>query len=273
MKTNFKRLIFFVFVAFTFSYCTTVPITGRTQLKFMPDSELLSMSFSQYDQFLSQNRLSTNQMQISMVREAGGRIQQAVEKYMADNNMSNRIKDFRWEFNLVEDRQVNAFCMPGGKVVVYTGIMPICQTAEGLAVVMGHEIAHAIAEHGNERMSQTLLANGLLTVGGAILQSRNPSLTNQLLLQAAGVVTNLGMLSFSRNHESEADKIGLIFSAMAGYDPREAPRFWQRMAAAGGGQQPPEFLSTHPSHDRRIQDLEREIPNVMKYYESSAFRK
>jgi predicted Zn-dependent protease len=226
------------------------------------------MSFTQYSQFLSQHRLSTNQNQTAVVREVGVRIQQAVEKYMADNNMSERIRDFRWEFNLVDDKQVNAFCMPGGKVVIYTGIMPVCQDATGLAVVMGHEIAHAIAEHGNERMSQTMLANGLLTVGGAVVQSRNPSLQNQLLLQAAGVVTNLGMLSFSRSHESEADKIGLIFSSMAGYDPREAPRFWQRMAQAGGGQQPPEFLSTHPSHERRINDLEAMIPDAMKYYES-----
>lgn len=263
-----KRVILFVFSAFIFSYCTTVPLTGRRQLKFMPDSELLTMSFTQYSQFLSQHRLSTNQNQTAVVREVGVRIQQAVEKYMADNNMSERIRDFRWEFNLVDDKQVNAFCMPGGKVVIYTGIMPVCQDATGLAVVMGHEIAHAIAEHGNERMSQTMLANGLLTVGGAVVQSRNPSLQNQLLLQAAGVVTNLGMLSFSRSHESEADKIGLIFSSMAGYDPREAPRFWQRMAQAGGGQQPPEFLSTHPSHERRINDLEAMIPDAMKYYES-----
>ncbi len=265
-----KRIIVFVLSAFLFSYCTTVPLTGRRQLKFMPDSELLTMSFTQYSQFLSQHRLSTNQTQTAVVREVGVRIQQSVEKYMADNNMTDRIKDFRWEFNLVDDKQVNAFCMPGGKVVIYTGIMPICQDATGLAIVMGHEIAHAIAEHGNERMSQTMLANGLLTVGGAVVQAKNPSLTNQLLLQAAGVATNLGMLSFSRQHESEADHIGLIFSSMAGYDPREAPRFWQRMAAAsGGGQQPPAFLSTHPSHEKRIQDLEAEIPAAMKYYESA----
>jgi predicted Zn-dependent protease len=238
----------------------------------MPDSELLAMSFSQYNQFLSQNRLSTNQAQVNMVRGVGVRIQRAVEAYMAEKGMSDRIQDFRWEFNVVEDRQVNAFCMPGGKVVVYTGIMPICRDENGLAIVMGHEIAHAIAEHGNERMSQTLLANGLLTVGGGIVQSKNPSLVNQILLQSAGVVTNLGLLSFSRQHESEADKIGLIFSSMAGYDPREAPAFWQRMAGASNGQQPPEFLSTHPSHDRRIRDLEAMMPEAMAYYEKSPMR-
>ncbi|TAH18491.1 MAG: M48 family peptidase [Cytophagales bacterium] len=273
MKIVIRRSILFIFSALIFSYCTTVPLTGRTQLKFMPDSELLTMSFTQYNDFLSKHQLSNNQAQIGVVREVGVRIQQAVEKYMADNNMASRIKDFRWEFNLVDDKQVNAFCMPGGKVVVYTGIMPICQDATGLAVVMGHEIAHAIAEHGNERMSQTLLANGLLTVGGAVLQAKNPSMTNQLLLQAAGVVTNLGMLSFSRSHESEADKIGLIFSSMAGYDPREAPRFWQRMAAGSGGQAPPVFLSTHPSHETRIKDLQALIPEAMKYYESSPLRR
>ncbi|MCU0390009.1 MAG: M48 family metallopeptidase [Thermoflexibacter sp.] len=273
MKAVLKKSILLIFTALAFSYCTTVPITGRKQLKFMPDSELLAMSFSQYNQFLSQNRLSTNQNQINMVRTVGLRIQQAVETYMAEKGMADRIKDFRWEFNLVEDRQVNAFCMPGGKVVIYTGILPICRDENGLAIVMGHEIAHAIAEHGNERMSQTLLANGLLTAGGVIVQSKNPSLTNQLLLQAAGVVTNLGLLSFSRQHESEADKIGLIFSSMAGYDPRDAPSFWQRMAGASNGQKPPEFLSTHPSHERRISDLEAMMPEAMAYYEKSINRK
>ncbi len=272
MKQFLKKFIFLALIAFTFSYCNTVPVTGRRQLKFMPDSELLAMSFSQYNQFLSQNRLSTNQAQVNMVRGVGTRIQRAVEAYMAERGMSDRIENFRWEFNVVEDRQINAFCMPGGKVVVYTGIMPICRDENGLAIVMGHEIAHAIAEHGNERMSQTLLANGLLTVGGAIIQSKNPSLINQILLQSAGVVTNLGLLSFSRQHESEADKIGLIFSSMAGYDPREAPAFWQRMAAASNGQQPPEFLSTHPSHDRRIRDLEAMMPEAMSYYEKSPMR-
>ena len=273
MKTILKRSILFIFSALAFSYCTTVPMTGRTQLKFLPDSEMLAMSFTQYNDFLSQNKLSTNEAQIRVVREVGMRIQGAVEKYMADSNMAGRIKDFRWEFNLVDDKQVNAFCMPGGKVVVYTGIMPICQDATGLAVVMGHEIAHAIAEHGNERMSQTLLANGLLTVGGTLMQSKNPTMTKQILLQAAGVATNLGILSFSRQHESEADRIGIIFSAMAGYDPREAPRFWQRMAAGSNGQAPPIFLSTHHSHETRIKDLEALIPEAMKYYESSSFRR
>jgi len=231
------------------------------------------MSFTQYNDFLSQHKLSNDQAQVGVVREVGVRIEQAVKKYMADNNMASRIKDFRWEFNLVDDKQVNAFCMPGGKVVIYTGIMPICQDATGLAVVMGHEIAHAIAEHGNERMSQTLLANGVLAVGGAVLQGNNPTLTKQLMMQAAGVATNLGMLSFSRQHESEADRIGLIFSSMAGYDPREAPRFWQRMAAGSGGQAPPVFLSTHPSHETRIKDLEALIPDAMKYYAKSSLKR
>jgi predicted Zn-dependent protease len=255
------------------SACTTVPITGRKQLKFMPDSELYAMSFSQYNDFLNQNRLSNNSAQTAMIRRVGSRIQQAVEQYMAANNMSNRIKDFKWEFNLVESNDVNAWCMPGGKVVFYTGILPICKDETGVAIVMGHEIAHAIAEHGNERMSQGLVANGLLTAGAFVVNNTNRSLVNQVLLQAAGVGTQLGLLSFSRSHESEADHIGLIFSSMAGYDPRQAPAFWERMAAgSGGGGQVPQFLSTHPSHENRIRDLNALIPTAMPYYENSPFR-
>lgn len=253
--------------------CTTVPITGRRQLKFMPDSELLAMSFNQYSSFLSQNQMSTDMQQTATIRRVGNRIQQAVEQYMTENNMLNRISSFRWEFNLVDSKEVNAWCMPGGKVVVYTGILPICENETGLAVVMGHEIAHAIAEHGNERMSQGLFANGLLVAGQVVLNSsQHRSTANQLLLQAAGVGTQLGLLSFSRSHESEADRIGIIFSSMAGYDPREAPKFWQRMSAGAGGQQVPQFLSTHPSPETRIRDLNALVVDAMKYYENSKFK-
>ena len=156
--------------------------------------------------------------------------------------------------------------MPGGKVAFYTGILPICEGESGVAIVMGHEVAHAIANHGGERMSQSLLAQlGLSSLQVAL--GENPSLTNNLLLQSVGIGTQVGMLSFSRQHESEADRIGLIFSSMAGYDPREAPEFWERMKAASGGSAPPEFLSTHPSNDRRIRDLTAQMPEAIKIYE------
>ena len=267
-----KNSVVFSLLAFLFVGCNTVPITGRSQLRLIGSQEVMGMSFTQYRDFLQQNKLSTNQRQAEMVKRVGSRIQKSVEQYMAQNNYSDRLNGFEWEFNLVEDNTVNAWCMPGGKVVVYTGIMPVCQDEHGLAVVMGHEIAHAIAEHGNERMSQGLMQQ----LGGVALSvalANKPQETQSLWMAAYGLGSQVGaLLPFSRQQESEADKIGLVFSAMAGYDPREAPKFWERMAAASGGQAPPEFLSTHPSNQTRITNLTNLIPEVMPYYEKSAFR-
>lgn len=266
MKTT--TYIFTVIITFyaLFISCSTVPLTGRSQLNMIPSGELLSMSYQQYDQFLKENKLSSSQQDAEMVKRIGGKIQHAVERYMADNNLSDRLEGYNWEFNLVESDQVNAWCMPGGKVVVYTGILPVTQDEEGLAVVMGHEIAHAIAEHGNERMSQGMLQQ----LGGVALTvalKNEPETTQNLFLTAYGVGTTVGiMLPYSRTHESEADHLGLIFMAMAGYDPNEAPEFWERMAANKQGQAPPEFLSTHPSDETRINDLKSWIPEAMKYY-------
>lgn len=224
------------------------------------------MAITQYDSVLKTARLSNNQEQVALVKNVGRRIQKAVEQYMAENNASSELEGFEWEFNLIDDPQtVNAWCMPGGKVAFYTGIMPICQNESGVAVVMGHEVAHAVANHARERMSQGLVANGLLGTLGAAL-GQNPTLTKQLFFQAVGIGAQVGMLRFSRQHESEADKIGLIFMAMAGYDPAEAPKFWERMQSQGGGAEPPEWLSTHPSHGTRIKDLNDAIPEAMKYY-------
>jgi predicted Zn-dependent protease len=248
--------------------CTSVPVTGRRQVNFIPASQMQSQSFGAYKEFLSQNQLSTNQENIALVRRVGQRIQAAVEQYMAEKNMSDRLKGFQWEFNVVESKEVNAWCMPGGKVVVYTGIIPVCKDEAGLAVVMGHEIAHAIAEHGAERASQTILAQAGLTVGAVAVQQNN-TLTNQLILQAVGVGTQLGLLKYSRLHESEADKLGLIFAALAGYDPAEAPKFWERMQLATGKSNTPEYLSTHPSHDTRISDLKKWQAEAMTYYNRS----
>ena len=246
--------------------CATVAVTGRQQLSLVSNAEIIPMANQQYDSIVRTARLSGNAQQTAMVKNVGTRIQKAVERYMAQNNASSELQGFQWEFNLIDDpKTVNAWCMPGGKVAFYTGIMPICKDEAGVAVVMGHEVAHAIANHGRERMSQGLIANGLLGTLGAAL-GQNPTLTKQIFYQAVGVGAQVGMLKFSRTQESEADRIGLIFMAMAGYDPNEAPRFWERMESMSGGGAPPEWLSTHPSHASRIRDLKKEIPEAMKYY-------
>jgi len=230
------------------------------------------MSFQEYGEFLRTNQLSRNRRQVQMVKSVGGRIQGAVEQYFWENNMSHELQGYRWEFNLVESEDVNAWCMPGGKVVVYTGILPITQDETGLAVVMGHEIAHAVARHGNERMSQGLL----FELGGMALSealSKEPRRTQELWMTAFGLGSQIGViLPYSRRHESEADYMGLIFMAMAGYDPRAAVSFWERMAQESGGFAPPEFLSTHPSDQTRIRQLEALIPEAMQYYHGAEYR-
>jgi predicted Zn-dependent protease len=245
--------------------CSTVPITGRKQLSIIPDSNMLSMSLDEYGQFLKENKLSTNAEQTAMVKRVGKRIQTAVETYFARQNMSQELSGYAWEFNLIESKDINAWCMPGGKVVVYTGILPVTKDENGLAVVMGHEIAHAVAKHGNERMSQELLAQ----MGGVALSEalkQKPEQTRALWMGVFGAGVQVGaLLPYSRLHESEADHLGLIFMAMAGYDPNGAVAFWQRMSENAGGK-PPEFLSTHPSDEARIRKIKEEIPEAMKYY-------
>ncbi len=245
--------------------CATVPLTGRRQLSLIPDSQMNDMSFQQYDQVLAESQLSTNTNQVAMIKRVGARIQKAVEQYMADNGYSGNLEGYAWDFNLIESDQINAWCMPGGKVAFYTGILPLCQNDTGVAVVMGHEIAHAIAEHGAERMSHGLVVQ----MGGIALNEavkNKPEETQALYMQAFAVGSQFGaMLPFSRQHESEADHMGLIFMAMAGYNPQEAPKFWERMAAAGG-QKPPEFMSTHPADETRVRQLNEWMPEAMKYY-------
>lgn len=244
--------------------CSTVPLTGRSQLILVSDSELQKMSYSQYDQFLEENEKSDDAANTEMVKRVGVKIQKAVEEYLTKTGFADRLNGYQWEFNLVKSEQVNAWCMPGGKVVVYEGILPITQDETGLAVVMGHEIAHAIAEHGNERMSQSLLTQ-LGGVGLAVATQKNSKETQALWLAAYGVGSSLGTLAYSRTHESEADHLGLIFMAMAGYNPEKAIDFWQRMAAGKSGSTP-EFLSTHPSDETRINDIKSLLPDAMKYY-------
>lgn len=248
--------------------CAQVPVTGRRQLAVVSNEEIIPMADDQYDQVLKEGKLSTNAEYNALVKKVGTNIQHAVEDYMAQKGLSSQLDGFAWEFNVIDDpKTVNAWCMPGGKVAFYTGIMPICKDEKGVAVVMGHEVAHAIANHGRERMSQGLIAQGLLG-GVSAAMGQNPSLTQEVFMQAVGMGTQIGMLKFSRQHESEADKIGLIFMAMAGYDPHEAPKFWERMTAMSGGTSTPEFLSTHPSHETRISDLNSWTPEAMKYYEN-----
>jgi predicted Zn-dependent protease len=244
--------------------CSTVPITGRRSLNIVPASTINSMASGQYQEFLGAHKLSDNAQQTAMVKRAGAKIQSAVEEFYADNNLSSQLAGYQWEFNLVEDSLVNAWCMPGGKVVFYTGILPICEDETGIAVVMGHEIAHAIANHGNERMSQGLLVQlGGMAISEALKEK--PEETQALFLTAYGLGANIGvLLPYSRLHESEADRLGLIFMTMAGYDPNAAVQFWQRMSDGKSGA-PPEFLSTHPSDQTRIRNLQSLIPEAMQY--------
>ncbi len=245
--------------------CAKVPITGRRQLNLLPESEMMTMSLAAYHEFLGENApLPPTDDRVEEVQRVGSRLAAAATKFLKENGAADRVDGFNWEFNVVEDPAVNAWCMPGGKVVVYTGILPITKDEPSLALVMGQEIAHAIARHGNERMSQAVAVQGAgITLD--VLSSQQPDLTRGLLLQSFGIGSQLGMLAYSRNHESEADKMGLVFMAMAGYDPRVAPGFWKRMAEQGGAK-PPELLSTHPSDEHRIADLEAYMPEAMKYY-------
>ncbi|MFK5855742.1 MAG: M48 family metallopeptidase [Bacteroidota bacterium] len=264
MKKTKITIILLIWI--TIYSCSTVPITGRKQLNMIPDNELMAMSFQQYDEFLKVNPLSTNEKEVFMVKDVGYRIQRSVEKYMHDNNLSYLLDGYSWEFNLVKSDQVNAWCMPGGKVVVYTGILDVAKNESGLAVIMGHEIAHAIAGHGNERMSQELIrtAGG---IGLAVALNDQPAETQMVWMSVYGIGTEVGaMLPYSRLHESEADRMGLIFMAMAGFNPTEAPKFWERMSKYSKGNKPPEILSTHPSDQTRINNLKEWMPEAMSYY-------
>ncbi|MDX9750380.1 MAG: M48 family metallopeptidase [Flavobacteriales bacterium] len=246
--------------------CSKVPVTGRSQFNMVSTGQIASMVNEQYQQTLNTSTiLPDSDPRVQMVRGCGQRIAAAVEEFLQTNDLGARVSEYQWEFNVADDPTVNAWCMPGGKVLFYTGILPLTVDETGVAVVMGHEVAHAVARHGNERMSQGILAQGVgMTLD--ILTSENPGLARNLLLQSVGIGSQLGMLAYSRSHETEADKMGLIFMAMAGYDPREAPKFWERMSAGSGGAAPPELLSTHPSDTRRIADLNAYMPEALKHY-------
>lgn len=246
--------------------CSTVPITGRKQLSIVPQNQLIASSIDSYKQLLSESKISQDAQKTQMVVDVGKKIAASAEQFMRENGMEKELQNYHWEFNLIQDdKTVNAFCMPGGKIAVYTGILPVTQDQNGLAVVLGHEVAHALANHGGERMSQLLIVQmGASSLAAAL--SSQPAQTKELMMQAYGAGANIGvLLPYSRSHELEADHIGLILMARAGYDPQTAIPFWERMNKQGG-ERPAEFLSTHPAPERRIQDIRKELPEAMKYY-------
>jgi predicted Zn-dependent protease len=262
-----KRIYFSVIaVSILLLSCSRNPITGRKQLSLLPESQLQQMAVAEYQSFLSQSKVvnTSASKDAEMVRRVGTRIAQAITDYYTQKGKGDLLSSYKWEFNLVDNKQVNAWCMPGGKVVVYTGLLPVAQNEAALAIVMGHEIAHAIASHGNERMSQGMLAQGL-AIAGDILTSNNPRV-NSIFNNIYGPGAQIGvLLPNSRKQEYEADHWGLLFAAMAGYNPKEAIPFWQRMGQSGG-QKPPEFLATHPSDENRIAKLESYMPEALKHY-------
>ncbi|MBA3647513.1 MAG: M48 family metallopeptidase [Chitinophagales bacterium] len=262
---NQKILAVFSFLIFLWS-CQKVPITGRTQIHGLPESELESMSLTQYNQVLKENKVITGTAEANLVNTVGKRISDAAQQLMTEMKYADRVKDFHWEYHLLESKEVNAWCMPGGKIAVYSGLLPVTQTEAALAAVIGHEVGHALAQHGNERMSQQLIAQGL-GAGLSLALANKPAETQNIYNTAFAVGAQYGaLLPFSRTQESEADKIGLVLMAKAGYDPHEAIGLWERMKQMSGGGKAPEFMSTHPSDDRRIADIKKYMPEALKYY-------
>ena len=247
--------------------CSTVPITGRRQLSLVSDQEILSSSLTEYRSFMGKAKVSGNRVQSAQVERVGRRIADATERYLRENGLEKEVAGFAWEFNLVQDKEVNAFCMPGGKIVVYTGLMSIVSSDDELAVVLGHEVAHAVAKHANERMSQQLLAAAGAQAVGYATKERSAAVQS-----AAAGVYGLGaqvgaLLPFSRRHESEADYMGLALMTLAGYDPDCAPGFWRKMSASGSGKTP-ELLSSHPSDASRIAAITAALPEIRAKYGS-----
>ncbi|MEH6747854.1 MAG: M48 family metallopeptidase [Maribacter arcticus] len=256
-----KKIVLIALVFIGVSACKVNPFTGQKTLNFYPNSQVFPSAFAQYDQFLTENKVVTGTAEAQMITRVGQRISSASERWLTANGHPGYLKDYKWEYNLVNDETVNAWCMPGGKIVFYTGILPITQSETGVAVVMGHEVAHALADHGAQRMSAgTLQQIGAVAGNIAIQDEQKRNIFNQ----AYGIGSQVGvMLPFSRGHETEADLIGLQIMAIAGYDPYEAAELWKRMKANSGGESPPEFMSTHPSNDTRINNLTAWAPDAV----------
>ena len=260
-----KRWIAYGVLAALAVGCATVPITGRRQLSLVSDSEVLTSSLTEYRNYMGKAKVSGNRSQSAQVERVGRRIAAATEEYLRANGLEKEVANYSWEFNLVQDPEVNAFCMPGGKIVVYTGLMELVGSDDELAVVLGHEVAHAVAKHANERMSQQMLASAGAQAVDWATQERSA-----VIQAAASGVYGLGaqvgaLLPFSRKHEAEADYMGLALMTMAGYNPDAAPVFWRKMAAKGG-EKPPEILSSHPSDASRVAAIERDLPEIKAKY-------
>lgn len=266
MKSNTimknKSLIFGLGMLGLIFACSKNPFTGKSTMALVPNSQIFPMSFQQYNQFLTENKVIKNTTEAKKIETVGTKIKVAAERWLTANGHADYLTGYNWEYNLVESKDVNAWCMPGGKIVFYTGILPICKDDAGIAAVMGHEVAHALANHGQQRMSAGMVQQ-LVQVGAAAAVSNQDPQTQQMVMQAYGIGSQVGvMLPFSRKHESEADMIGLTLMAIAGYNPQNAVAVWERMSAQAGGQAPPEILSTHPSNQSRIEHLTSLIPQA-----------
>jgi predicted Zn-dependent protease len=259
MKKIITLSILFLFII----SCSTVPITGRKRVNLVSDAQILPASFAQYEGFLKENKISSNAKMTNEIQDVGMNISKAVDKFMRANGMVSEADSYRWEFNLIDDETVNAWCMPGGKVVFYTGILPFCDNTDGIAAVMGHEVAHAFAKHGQERMTSAY-GQQLGGIAVAIGTNNKDPKTRALWNTIYGVGSTVGMLAYSRTHETEADKLGMVFMIMAGYNPEEAVNVWIRMGQRAGGQAPPEFLSTHPSNESRVKNLRAYLPTAIE---------
>ncbi len=262
-----KYLLLFIGLSLFVIACTTNAITGRSQLSLVSEASLQQEAVSQYKTFLSQNKVvnSSGNKDAEMVKRVGSRIASAITKYYKDKGLSNQLDGYNWEFNLVDNKEVNAWCMPGGKVVVYTGLLGVTQNEAALAIVLGHEITHAVAHHGQERISQALVAQGVGVVGDVFTSgnSQANNVFNAIFAPSAQVGV---LLPNSRKQEYEADHYGLIFAAMAGYNPQEAVPFWERMAKLNSGSSTPEILSDHPLDSKRIEKIKSDMPEALKYY-------
>ncbi len=260
-----KQSIWLILLSCLLWGCSNNTITGRSSLSLVSEEQMQQMAGKEYSSFLTQNEVLNN-WNADMVKRVGARISNAITKYYTDKGKSSVLNGYKWEYNLVENKEANAWCMPGGKIVVYTGLLPLTQNENALAIVVGHEIAHAVAQHGKERMSEALITQ----LGGealSVLLANKPTETQSLFRSAYDIGTQVGSaLPHSRKQELEADKYGLMFCALAGYDPRQAVSFWERMAKASGNQKPPEFLSTHPADATRITKIKEYLPEAMKYY-------
>jgi metalloendopeptidase OMA1, mitochondrial len=266
-----KSISVLVLLSVVFSSCQRVPLTGRKQMVGLVGSDqMMAMAFTEYKGFMDTVKLAPeNSAEAQMVSRVGERIKKATEDYLIQNGSGSLLDGYKWEFRTVQNKELNAWCMPGGKVCFYTGILPICKTEDGIAVVMGHEVAHAIAEHGRERMSRAMIAQGVTQVGAV---AAGMATGDQRIMEIAGQVLGIGtqvggVLPNSRKQEAESDKIGLVLMAMAGYNPKESVEFWKRMAEAGkNSQKPPKLLSTHPADEDRINNLSKNMDKAMKYY-------